>query len=674
MESETLALAKLVSQKSKKKRVLLCGHRSFAAQGLQAGLEEYGHDVLTFSRGPLARKDRRITGPVKKLDENPYIEEPIDTVINYIRLIGESLEDNEDYMRTLLRFCKPRKVQHLIHISSCSVYKNNARFVDEDSPVETVPSKKGPYAAVKVAQENVIQNERVDGLVVSIVRPGLILANGMGGYMGGIGIRLPWNSILGLGNSKSQIPLVTRETVNASILELIRTPPKGDIESVLLADKHSPTRRAYLENCQEVMGAGTSIRFFPVPFWRTGACFGEVFSRLIGRRDFGIYGKVSSVCRFQRFDASQSEKRLGISFSANWRQELRRVFDDQEPNYEIPPVDPEIRSSTLARRINYVGFGRIVKMRHLSALKRIGFTGDLKAYDLNAGEDSTGTKVLSIEESPVESADLTVICTPGNKHTEAIAKLQTVKGPVLVEKPLCYNNEELEQWLKFSLQREDPVMVCHTTRYKPNVLEMLAHLRKYNAGKLHHVSAIFQSGPVNKDSAAWLRNEFDSRTLLLDYGIHRVDLMSMFGKGEFRLEYCRYEKNQQGETSLIEGMVRFENHTISFLFRQGLNQRKDRFVFTFQNYSVSLGFYPDTFVPQIADDNFGLSWLETWKALGGTVLKVRDILRNESSDRAHAHAIQAAISRQAGHQLSVEKLVPIYELLFEIRRAVYGNR
>ena len=101
---------------------------------------------------------------------------------------------------------------------------------------------------------------------------------------------------------------------------------------------------------------------------------------------------------------------------------------------------------------------------------------------------------------------------------------------------------------------------------------------------------------------------------------------------------------------------------------------ENRFVFTFQNYSVSLGFYPDTFVPQIADDNFGLSWLETWKALGGTVLKVRDILCDESSDYSHAHAIQAAISRQAGHQLSVEKLVPIYDLLFQISRSVYGNR
>ncbi len=655
------------------KKVLFCGHRSFAAQGLQAKLEEYGHEVLTFSRGPLVREGRQITGPVKELAENPYLSESFDTVVNYIQLHREPVKDNEEYIKGLLRFCESRKVKHLIHISSCSAYKNKAKFVDENAPVETDPSKKGAYAAVKAAQENVIKHQRPQGLKVSIVRPGLILANGMGGFMGGIGIRLPWNSILGLGHGQSQLPLVTREAVNASVLELINNPPEEDVESILLADTHSPTRKQYIEYCREVMGAGTKIHFFPVPLWLTGAFCAEVLTKLIGKGHFGIYGKVSSICRFQRFNASRSEKRLGISFSGDWKQELYGVFDDQVPNFDLPSADPKLDSATSAKRINYVGFGRIVKMRHLPALKQIGFKGDLKAYDLNAGKDATGIMIHSIEESQLESADLTVVCSPGPTHTDVIAKLQNVHGPVLVEKPLCYNDNEFGQWLKFSRCREHPVTVCHNTRYKSNVLKMLAHLKKYNPGKLHHVSAIFQSGPVNKDSAAWLRDERGSRTLLLDYGMHRIDLMCMFGKGKPRLEHCRHEMNRQGETSLIEGMARFENYTISFLFRQGLNQRKDRFVFTFQNYSVSLGFYPDTFVPQMTDDNFGLAWLETWNALGGTVLKARDKLLGMNSDHSHASVIQAAISKKPDHQLTVGKLIPVYDLLFQVSRAVYGD-
>jgi nucleoside-diphosphate-sugar epimerase len=656
-----------------KKKVLFCGHRSFAAQGLRARIEDNRHDVLTFSRGPLLREGRQVTGRVNELAENPYLDEPFDTVINYIQLHRESVQDNEDYIRSLLRFCESRKVKHLIHISSCSAYKNNVRFVDESAPVETDPSKKGVYAAVKAAQENVIELQRPKGLKVSIVRPGLILANGMGGFMGGIGIRLPWNSILGLGYAKSQLPLVTREAVNASVLQLINDPPKADIEYLLLADKNSPTRKEYIENCREVMGAGTKVYFIPRTLWLISAFCIEILARLIGKAHLGIYRSIRSVCRYQQFDPTWSEKRLGISFSADWKQELYRVFDDQEPNFEIPPADPELDSSTPAKRINYVGFGRIVKISHLPALRQIGFKGVLQAYDLNAGLDASGITVHSIEDSHLQSADLTVVCTPGPVHASVIAKLHNVNGPVLVEKPLCYNQNELEQWLEFSSCREDPVMVCHNTRYKSNVLKMLAHLRKYNPGKLHHVSAIFQSGPVNKDTAAWLRDERRSRTLLLDYGMHRVDLMCMFGKGKPRLERCRHELNRQGETSLIEGMASFDNHTITFLFRQGLNQRKDRFIFTFQNYSVSLGFYPDTFVPQMADDNFGLSWLETKSAFWGTVLKARDKLLDTNSEHSHAHVIQAAISKKSDHQLTVEKVLPVYDLLFQISHSVYGD-
>lgn len=655
------------------KKILFCGHRSFAAQGLQARLEKYGHKVLTFSRGPLQREGCQITGPVKELDENPYLDEPFDTIINYIQLSRESVKDNEDYIEGLLRFCESRKVKHLIHISSCSAYKNDMKFVNEDTPVKTDYSNKGVYSAVKAAQENVILRQRPQGMKVSIVRPGLILANGMGGFMGGIGVRLPWNSILGLGHAKSQIPLVTREKVNASVLELVNVPPQGDIEFLLLADTQSPTRRQYIQNCREIMGAGTRIYFFPVPMWLTVACFVDVVARMMGKGHLGIHSKVSSVCRFQRFNASRSEKRLGIDFSADWKNELYRVFDNQQINFDLPPADPELVSSTTAKRINFVGFGRIVKMRHLPALNQIGFKGDLMAYDLNEGEDTTGTKIRAIGKSQLESADLTVICTPGPVHTQVIQKLRNVCGPILVEKPLCYNEHELEQWLEFSRCRVDPVMVCHNTRYKANVLQMLDHLRKYNPGRLLHVSAIFLSGPVNKDSAAWLRNERGSRTLLMDYGMHRVDLMCMFGKGKPRLEYCRHELNQQGETSLIEGTARFENYTISFLFRQGLNQRKARFIFSFQNYSVSLGFYPDIFVPQMADDNFGLSWLETWEALKGTTFKVRDKLLDKNSEHSHARVIQAAISKTPNHQLAVENLTNVYDLLFQISRSVYGE-
>ena len=654
-----------------KRKVLLCGHRSFAAQGLMDVLRMNEHDVICFSRGPVGRNGDIVTGPVMELHDNPHLPKTCDTVVNYVLLHGESVETNLEYIKSLLNFCESRSVKHLIHISSCSAYKNSARYIDEDALIESDPRKKGPYAAVKAAQETYITANAPIGLKISHIRPGLIIANGMGGYIGGIGIRLPWNSIIGLGNARSQLPLITRDAVNKTVACLVNNPPEKNIESLLLASSPSPTRREYLHYCCEVLGVGTKVRFFPVSLWLTAAFFADCMARIIGQAKLGIYSKVRSVCRFQQFNAKWSERRTGQSFSTDWPAEMSKVFDFQKKNYEIP--DDSKLESILANKVTYIGFGRIVKQRHLPSLKKIGFKGEIEAFDLRTGNDKNGQVIQDIKQAKLLSSDLVVVATPSTVHIEAIEHLKNVDGPILVEKPLGYNVEELNRWLDFARSRKDPVYVCHDRRYKQNVLDMMNFMRRYNPGKLNHVSVVFQSAPVNKDSAVWLRDERRARTLLLDYGVHQIDLSCIFGQGKPSLKNCRYELNAQGETCLIEGSAAFDNCTINFLFRQGINQRRTRLIYTFQNYSITLGFAPDIFVPHMADENFGLSWLEANASIRATVSKIRDKITGRESETSHAHVLQAALSENTDHPLLIERLIPVYDLLFQISRSVYGE-
>ena len=118
-----------------RKRVLICGDRSFAAQGLRELLSARGFDVATFTRGTLNRAGPFVTGPVMTIHKNPYLTGRFDAVINYILLQGESVEDNIRYVEALAGFCRERSIRHLIHISSCSVYKNGARLVTETARV-----------------------------------------------------------------------------------------------------------------------------------------------------------------------------------------------------------------------------------------------------------------------------------------------------------------------------------------------------------------------------------------------------------------------------------------------------------------------------------------------------------------------------------------------------------
>src|SRR5829696_4550837 len=141
-------------------RVLICGHRSFAARALPALLRDAGHDVLCFSRGPVAPSDcggcATVTGPVDQVHDNPHLRGAFDAIVNYIMLKDEPIPPNLAYLDSLLRLVRERQVPHLVHISSISSYKGNVRVVTEDAPLEKEFEKKGAYGSIKAATDDYI--------------------------------------------------------------------------------------------------------------------------------------------------------------------------------------------------------------------------------------------------------------------------------------------------------------------------------------------------------------------------------------------------------------------------------------------------------------------------------------------------------------------------------------
>ena len=630
-------------------------------------LESSGCDVATFSRGPLESTEHGATGPVTALHENPYLSDRFDAVVNYIFLQNESVGDNLAYVDSLLKFCAARKVKHLIHISSCSVYPNHAKHIDETVPAETDPRTKGPYGAVKVAAESFITSRLSESMKVSMIRPGIVLGLQMGGFMGGIALRLPTNALLGLGNADSQMPVVERAQMNRVIARLIASPPESAVEPVLLAAPNSPTRREYIDACCDVLGAGSRSFWLPTPVWLAAAGFGELVLPLVGKRGTGVYSKVRSVCRYQRYSVAATEKRVGESLQTDWRTALARSFTGTERNYHLPEAP---RAQGAPASVSFLGFGRIVKQRYLPALRRLGFSGRIDAFDLAPREDS-GVTIQDIHAGRPAPAALHVVATPGPAHIEAAGILEGIAGRILVEKPLGYTRQDVAQWLAIDAARPDGVYCCHSSRYRRNVIDMLAHLRRYNSGRLIHAQVEFQSPPVAWDPAPWLRAERRSATLLLDYGIHLLDIASMFAQGEPELCHCSHQLNGNRETESITGSAAFENYTVDFVLRQGLFPRKASVRFTFRHYSVHLGFSPDVFVPVMTDDNFGRSLKEARRQITETGRKAIAALTGRDSDRAHDHVIAGLSAPDEATGLRVMQLKPVYELLFAIKDRVY---
>jgi len=249
------------------KRVLICGHRAFAARGLRDVLGAAGHHVTEFSRGPAGRQGSVVTGPVEELHENPFLDPSYDTVINYIVLKGETVERNLEYLASLAALCRARSVQHLIHISSMSLYEDMERLVREESPAKTDPARSGPYAALKVAADLYLERNLPAPARLSLVRPAFVIGEGLTDSTGSTAFPLSREILALLGRPGRQRPLICRAVMNEALARLVGGPPAGSLEILLFVDPRSPTCEEYLEEALRARGEKKRVISLPLLLW-----------------------------------------------------------------------------------------------------------------------------------------------------------------------------------------------------------------------------------------------------------------------------------------------------------------------------------------------------------------------------------------------------------------------
>ena len=161
----------------------------------------------------------------------------------------------------------------------------------------------------------------------------------------------------------------------------------------------------------------------------------------------------------------------------------------------------------------------------------------------------------------------------------------------------------------------------------------------------------------------------------MDYSVHYLDVACMFATQGWKLAQARHEIDHMGFTSLIEGRFDSPAYPVNFVLRQGLMPRRVRLRFTFQNYLVSLGFFPDSFTPYMADDSSALYAEEKKQATRYLVRKILDKATGKDSDQSHAGAYLAAADARDGFgkSLTVQNLASYYEAVFQLAESVYGS-
>ena len=286
------------------KKILVCGHRSFVATGLAEKIAKAGFEVHTFTRGTEKRESNAISGDVYRMDENPFLADEYDAVINFIIIKDSTVEENLKFAASLHRFCEKNGVQRLYQISSISAYPNLAHYVDETSEIEKDYTLKGGYASVKVAVDHYLM-EQEHRYELSFIRPGFIVCGGQ--QMSLAGIVKPMGPIgLLLGNRKTALPLIERDVLHTAIIRILQAEKKQGVYLLLenmRGTKHDFAKRYY----------GKRTICMPKSLTMLAA----KILKAVGAFKARHISQIEGLFKDTFFDASETEYTLQMSFSKN---------------------------------------------------------------------------------------------------------------------------------------------------------------------------------------------------------------------------------------------------------------------------------------------------------------------------------------------------------------------
>jgi nucleoside-diphosphate-sugar epimerase len=282
-------------------KILLCGEHSFAATGLYEKLTAAGFMVECFSRGTDGKSGNHVSGDVFTMSKNHYLSKYYDIIINFIIIKNKPVAENIRYIQELDHVCELKKVNRLIQISSISVYANDLLYVNEETEIASNYDTKGEYAAIKIAVDQFLLHKKTT-YPVTFIRPGYIVCNDTDFSYAGIGICLPLNMVLLLGNQKTSLPLIRRDRMHDALVKSVCMNALG---TVLVLENAKGTKYQFLKSKSKRI-----IIPLPKPVILFISFIANKLSVISTKQWNQIKGLFKETC----FDSSKSEKELEMKF------------------------------------------------------------------------------------------------------------------------------------------------------------------------------------------------------------------------------------------------------------------------------------------------------------------------------------------------------------------------
>jgi 2-hydroxy-4-carboxymuconate semialdehyde hemiacetal dehydrogenase len=181
-------------------------------------------------------------------------------------------------------------------------------------------------------------------------------------------------------------------------------------------------------------------------------------------------------------------------------------------------------------RLAILGNGSIARA-HVQALRSPGDDGPIlstvmgrvlestEAFAAEHGITRSTTRLEDVIED--EHVDAVIVCSPTDAHVEQTERALRAGKHVLCEIPLATSLAEADRLTALADQVDRRLMVCHTERYFPALVEVR---RQIESGQLHPLAVVSRFMFQRRQNVNWMgRRRSWTDNLLWHHGCHAVD-------------------------------------------------------------------------------------------------------------------------------------------------------
>jgi nucleoside-diphosphate-sugar epimerase len=322
-------------------RILVTGASGFLGRRLVAALIEGGFEVRALIRtetqqallGSLGAEP--VLGDVSDRESLASAFTDVDFVVHAAADTSGSIEAGRlstiKGTRNVLELCSRYQVGKLVYISSCSVYGIAERTVesrvDENSPLEPHPDKRGPYSCAKFeAEQLVLDYIEVGSTATVCLRPGTIYGPCGEPYTPMLGFSRRDKLFAVIGNGRFVLPLVYVDNlVDAIIASLLNKASDGQVYNVV--DPERVDKELYMRNLIGKLYPEAKYFYFPYRLlFMIVLCQEMIFKILRGKPCLTRYRLISSQ-KSVVYDSGKIQRQLGWQQRVSFAEAICRIAE-----------------------------------------------------------------------------------------------------------------------------------------------------------------------------------------------------------------------------------------------------------------------------------------------------------------------------------------------------------